>query len=64
MRVGVPDLGRDKWKNRTETGKNAQFSRFFGFEGNFPILSLNCKNTPHLIIMTQDIHSSLIEPET
>ena len=45
-------LKRDKLKNRTETGKNAQFSR--ALKLNFPNLSLNGKNIFRFTILTQN----------
>ena len=55
-------LGKDKWKNKDKTGKNAQFPR--ALEGNFHHLSLNGANTAHSTILTPNTLSDFkIEPE-
>ena len=47
----MPDLERDKWKNRTKTRK---CSLFQGFEERFYYLSMNGKNTPYFTILSMN----------
>ena len=57
MWVDVPDLRRDKWKNRAKTGKIAQFLR--PLKGDFYHLSLNGKNNSRVTSLTQTTLSEL-----